>query len=53
MARIWWWTTWASWLSDQRPHCLGRNIQMLEALQPTQDGDWVLSHEGYNVPTRT
>ena len=24
---------------------------MLEALQPTQDPSWVLSHEGYNVLT--
>jgi len=26
---------------------------MLEALQPTQDTDWVLSHEGYNVLTES
>jgi trehalose/maltose hydrolase-like predicted phosphorylase len=26
---------------------------MLEALQPTQDPDWVLSHEGYNVLTES
>ena len=26
---------------------------MLEALQPTQDPDWVLTHEGYNVLTES
>ncbi|MGC1890901.1 MAG: glycosyl hydrolase family 65 protein [Stellaceae bacterium] len=26
---------------------------MLDALQPTQDTDWVLSHEGYNVLTES
>ena len=26
---------------------------MLEALQPTQDPSWVLSHEGYNVLTES
>jgi len=26
---------------------------MLEALQPTQDPDWVLSHEGYSVLTES
>ena len=26
---------------------------MLDALQPTQDPDWVLSHEGYNVLTES
>src|ERR1700730_11470815 len=26
---------------------------MLEALQPTRDPDWVLSHEGYNVLTES
>src|SRR5262245_5972325 len=26
---------------------------MLEALQPTQDPDWLLSHEGYNVLTES
>ena len=26
---------------------------MLEALQPTQDPDWVLGHEGYNVLTES
>ena len=26
---------------------------MLEALRPTQDPDWVLSHEGYNVLTES
>ena len=26
---------------------------MLEALQPTQDPSWVLTHEGYNVLTES
>ena len=26
---------------------------MLEALQPTQDPAWVLSHEGYNILTES
>jgi len=26
---------------------------MLEALRPTEDPDWVLSHEGYNLLTES
>ena len=26
---------------------------MREALEPTQDSDWILSHEGYNVLTES
>jgi trehalose/maltose hydrolase-like predicted phosphorylase len=42
---------WVNWLADERSTAPREGKHMMEALEPTRDPDWVLTHEGYSVLT--